>query len=185
MWGRERIRLSLFLTLEATGVFGASCLEMLAGSPCSTTLKATQRQGRLQSPYPTPKDGSWEAGKSLLQMGVLSPSVALMSGSWIRRAPPYSPACTVSCWPLVSLGPAYLFQSLSAASCPGPGRPQGCLCSPFSPQPQLSAGAPMSRQLLSRWSQPHTLSAASLHSLRLWAQEKQAKTPSWTCLGIL
>ena len=59
---------------------------MLVGSPCSTTLKATQRPGEITKPIPYSQRGGL-GGKSLLQIGVLSPSLALMSGSWIRQAP--------------------------------------------------------------------------------------------------
>ena len=87
---------------------------MLVGSPCSTTLKATQRPGEITKPIPYSQRGGL-GGKSLLQIG--DPGSAKL---------PFSPACTVSRWPLVSLGPAYLFSPFQkAASCPGQGDPKG------------------------------------------------------------
>lgn len=156
----ERIRLSLFLTLEATGILEHLAWRCWQGPLVPPPLRPHRDRGRLQSPYPTPKDGSWEARKSLLQIGVLSPSVALMSGSWIRRAPllpslhslMLASCLTWACLP---------FQSLSAASCPGQEDPKDAsvLHSPHNHSSRQGTHEPSAS--LSLVPAPHTISSIS------------------------
>lgn len=146
-------------------------------------LRPHRDRGRLQSPYPTPKDGSWEAGKSLLQIGVLSPSVALMSGSWIRRAPYPQPAQSHAglclTWACLPFSP---FQ-LQAAQVRKTPRDASVLHSPHNHSSRQGTHESLASSLAGP-SPTHY----QQHLFIVYGsgpRRKQAKTPSWTCLGIL